>query len=60
MRITIALFASLAPLALGAATPTLASAEAWREDPCRYERHDAARNGTIAGGLLGAIVGVLE
>lgn len=37
--------------------PTLASAQAWRDDPCYYDRHAAARNGTIAGGVIGALVG---
>ena len=57
MRIAITLAASLAALAAGATAPTLASAQVWREDPCRAERHDAARNGTVAGGLIGALVG---
>ena len=58
MRAAITLFASLASLAVSAAAPGFASAQqVWREDPCRHERHDAARNGTVAGGLLGALVG---
>ena len=57
MRVAISVFASVASLIAGFAAPSFASAQEWREDPCRYERHDAARNGTVAGGLLGAIVG---
>ena len=57
MRMTVSIAASLASLLASAALPGLASAQVWREDPCRYERHEAARNGSLAGGLLGAIVG---
>jgi hypothetical protein len=37
--------------------PTAASAQEWRYDPCHYERHVAGRNGTVIGGVLGALVG---
>ncbi len=37
--------------------PVTASAQEWRGDPCREERHDAGRTGTIAGGVIGALVG---
>ena len=57
IRMSFALAATFASLAAGAAAPTLASAQVWQGDPCRYERHEAARNGSVAGGLLGAIVG---
>ena len=57
MRVAVSLAASIASLVAGAAAPTLASAQVWQGDPCRYERHEAARNGTIAGGLIGAFVG---
>ena len=58
MRAAISFFASLASLVASAAVPGFASAQqVWREDPCRYQRHEAARNGTVAGGLLGALVG---
>ena len=57
MRVAISLAASLATLAVGAALPSVSSAQVWREDPCRAERHDAARNGAVAGGLIGAFVG---
>jgi outer membrane lipoprotein SlyB len=40
-----------------AAAPSLASAQVWRSDPCRSQRHEAARTGAIAGGLIGALVG---
>ena len=57
MRAAITFAISAASLIVAAASPSLASAQVWREDPCRGERHDAARNGTVAGGILGAIVG---
>jgi uncharacterized protein YcfJ len=57
MRVVTTLAASLATLVVGAALPQVSLAQVWREDPCRAERHDAARNGTIAGGLIGALVG---
>jgi uncharacterized protein YcfJ len=57
MRAAITLAASLASIVAGAALPTVSSAQVWQEDPCRAERHDAARNGTVAGGLIGALVG---
>jgi uncharacterized protein YcfJ len=57
MRIQLALVASVASLLTSFSIPTAASAEAWRDDPCREARHDAGRNGTIAGGLIGALVG---
>jgi len=37
--------------------PSTASAQEWRGDPCMQERHDAGRTGTIAGGLIGALIG---
>jgi hypothetical protein len=57
MRAAIAVIATLASLAAGAAAPTFASAQVWREDPCVYQRHEAARTGTLVGGLIGAVVG---
>ena len=57
MRVAIAVVASFASLIVSAAVPSFASAQVWREDPCRSERHEAARNGTVAGGLIGALVG---
>ncbi len=57
MRAAVAVVASFASLLASAAVPSFASAQVWQEDPCRYERHEAARNGSVAGGLLGAIVG---
>ena len=57
MRVAVTLVASIASVAAGVVVPTLASGQVWREDPCRAERHDAARSGTVAGGLIGALVG---
>jgi uncharacterized protein YcfJ len=57
MRTVIVLAASVASLITSVSIPVAASAQEWRYDPCHAERHDAARNGTIAGGVLGAIVG---
>ena len=57
MRAVTTLVASLASVAASVVVPTFASAQVWLEDPCRAERHDAARTGTVTGGLLGALVG---
>ena len=57
MRTAIVLAASVASLLTSVSIPVVASAQEWRYDPCRAERHDAARNGTIAGGVIGALVG---
>jgi hypothetical protein len=57
MRKALALAAAAASVVTSFSIPTVASAQQWRDDPCRYERHEAARNGTIAGGLIGALVG---
>jgi hypothetical protein len=57
MRKPLALAAAAASVFTSFSVPTVASAEAWRDNPCRQERHDAGRNGTIAGGILGAIIG---
>ena len=57
MRTAIVLAASVASLLTSVSIPVAASAQEWRDDPCHEARHDAARNGTIAGGVLGAIVG---
>jgi len=57
MRKVLALAAAAASVVTSLSIPTIASAEAWRDNPCRQERHDAGRTGTIAGGLIGALVG---
>ncbi len=41
----------------GVSLPAAASAQEWRGDPCREARHEAGRNGTVAGGVLGALIG---
>ena len=38
MRVAIALVASFASMVASAAVPSFASAQVWREDPCRYGR----------------------
>ena len=57
MRMALALVAAAASIVTSLSIPTLASAQEWRGDPCRYDRHEAGRNGTITGGLIGALVG---
>ena len=57
MRIYLTLAASIASLVTSFSIPTVAAADAWRDDPCRYERHEAGRNGTVAGGVIGALIG---
>ena len=59
MTKVLALAAAAAAAAnLGAVSiPSTAAAQEWREDPCLAQRHDAGRTGTIAGGLIGALVG---
>ena len=56
MRVAITFVASLASVAASVAVPSFASAQVWREDPCRAERHDAARTGTV-GAVAGHQVG---
>ena len=57
MRKMLALAAALATTVTSFSMPTLASAQEWRGDPCREARHEAGRNGTVAGGLIGALIG---
>jgi len=57
MRRSLALLAAAASIVAGAGVPTLASAQAWGEDPCVVSHHAAARNGAVTGGILGALVG---
>lgn len=57
MRKALALVAAAATVLTSLSMPSLASAQVWRDDPCRAERHQAGRTGTIAGGLFGALLG---
>ncbi len=57
MRIAIALAAAVASVVTSISVPVAASAQEWRGDPCRQERHEAGRTGTVAGGVIGAIIG---
>ena len=57
MRKVLALAAAVASAATCISVPTVSLAQEWRDDPCRDARHDAARNGTVAGGLIGALIG---
>ena len=57
MRKALALAAATASVFTSVSIPISAQAQTWRYDPCSYQRHVAARNGTIAGGVLGALVG---
>ena len=57
MRNVLALAAAAASVFTSVSIPTFASAQEWRGDPCRSERHEAGRTGTIAGGVIGALVG---
>lgn len=56
MRHVLAL-AAAASVVTSISIPTVSAAQTWRGDPCRQERHDAGRTGTIAGGVIGAIIG---
>lgn len=61
MKTSLALLAALAVAAPTLATPQLTAAQAYRSygsyDPCRAAQRRAANNGTVAGGVLGAVVG---
>jgi hypothetical protein len=65
MRKLIALAAATAAAVSGLAVPAVGSAQGYgpppgayyRDDPCQQDRHAHARNGTIVGGILGAVVG---
>lgn len=65
MRKIIALVAAASAAAAGMAAPMTASARNYdaprgayyRDDPCQQDRHEHARNGTVVGGILGAVVG---
>ena len=57
MRKMLTLAAAGASTVTSFSIPTLASAQEWRGDPCREARHDAGRNGTVTGGLIGALIG---
>ena len=46
-----------AAIACAASVPAAASAQTYRDDPCRAERHSAGRTGTLAGALVGALIG---
>ena len=52
-----AVAASTLPALTTVSVPEVAAAQSWGYDPCREERHDAARSGTVAGGVLGAVIG---
>ncbi|MGI8840021.1 MAG: glycine zipper 2TM domain-containing protein [Caulobacteraceae bacterium] len=55
-----ALLAVLALASPSLAVPQLAAAQAYRgygHDPCRAEQRRVANNGTVTGGVLGAVVG---
>ena len=56
MRKVLALAAAAASVLTGVSIPTFVSAQEWRDDPCRSERHDAGRTGTIAGDRTGGAV----
>ena len=57
MRASLALLAVTTSIVAGAGVPTFATAQSWREDPCVASHHEAARNGAVTGGILGALVG---
>ncbi len=61
MKMALALTAAAAVAASTLAVPTFASAQSNRAygsgDPCRAEQRRKANQGTVAGGVLGAIVG---
>ncbi len=60
MKTSLALLAAVAIAAPGLAIPQFAAAQAYRSygyDPCRAEQRATANNGTVTGGILGAVVG---
>ena len=60
MKSPLALLAAFAIAAPGLAAPQFAAAQEYRSygpDPCRAEQRQAANNGTVTGGILGAVVG---
>ncbi len=57
MRKILLLAAATASLIASSSAPAMAYVRYMREDPCREERHDSARNGTVTGGIVGALVG---
>lgn len=61
MKSSLALLAAIAVAAPSLAIPQFAAAQAYRSygarDPCRAEQRRAANNGTVTGGVLGAVVG---
>ena len=57
MRKSLLLAAAAASLLASSSAPAFAYIQSFHSDPCREERHEAARNGTVAGGLIGALVG---
>ncbi len=61
MKSSLALLAALAVAAPSLAVPQFAAAQAYRSygayDPCRAEQRRVANNGTVTGGVLGAVVG---
>ena len=58
MNRVLALTAAAAIAVSSMAIPTFAAAQSYGSgDPCRSERRSSANKGTVAGGLLGAVVG---
>ncbi len=61
MKVTLSLVAAASIAFPTLAAPSFASAQEYRSygsyDPCRAEQQAAAKNGTLAGGVLGAVVG---
>lgn len=52
-----AVAASTLPALTAVSVPGVAAAQSWRYDPCRQERRESGRTGTVAGGVLGAVIG---
>jgi hypothetical protein len=60
MKRSLAFIAAAAMLLPGLAVPQFASAQSARnygEDPCRDQQRSSANKGTVAGGVIGALVG---
>lgn len=61
MKSGLALTLAAAVAVSSLATPRIAAAQAYRSygayDPCRAQQRAAANNGTVTGGILGAVVG---
>ena len=57
MRPFLALAAAAASVVTSLSIPTFAAAQSWDYDPCNAQQNRAERNGTVAGAVVGGILG---